>query len=371
MNVAFLNENTLGHKAYLPAFARAFRARPELGITPFQLDVTPLPGDAERRANYSMPLLRKCGLDFANARWRLAVSRHARRLVEELQSRQPLDALVVNTQSVGLCLADMGTKIPLFVCLDATFEQLARSPWFAPNTATRLLLPLTLAPLRQRERDLFQAARRLLPWSQPARESLVKDYGLPVTRIQNLPPSIDLPPRAEAIRPAKSRPQILFVGGDFRRKGGPLVLECFHQHFASTCELHLVTQANLPAEPGVFVHRNIVPHSAAWQERWEQADVLVFPSALETFGIVILEAMAFEVPVITSDAGAARQLTRNGTTGWLLESLDVPGLARTINQVLNQPAQTRVRVTAARLVVEQEYNLAVNAERLGGWLHGE
>ena len=43
MNVAFLNENTLGHTSYLPRFAEALRGRRELGVTPHVFDVLPLP----------------------------------------------------------------------------------------------------------------------------------------------------------------------------------------------------------------------------------------------------------------------------------------------------------------------------------------
>jgi enoyl-CoA hydratase/carnithine racemase len=49
----------------------------------------------------------------------------------------------------------------------------------------------------------------------------------------------------------------LFVGGDFQRKGGPLLLECFRRHFAGRYELHLVTESKVEAEDGVFVHRSV------------------------------------------------------------------------------------------------------------------
>ncbi|HVY72352.1 MAG TPA: glycosyltransferase family 4 protein [Verrucomicrobiae bacterium] len=368
MHVAFVNENTLGHTAYLPAFARELRARPDLGITPHLLDVTPLPGPRERRANFSVPGLRRWGLDFHNARWRLAVSGRARELADELRARQPLDALVINTQSVGLKLLDLAETIPTFICLDATFEQLARGPWFAPNAVTKWFHPLTLAPLRWRERRLFQIARGLFPWSENARQSLLAEYAVAPGKIRLLPPSIALPPRKTEAPPSKARPQILFVGGDFRRKGGGLLLECFREHFAGECDLHLVTKADLPSTPGVFTHRDIAPHSDAWRERWEQADLFAFPSRLETFGIVLLEAMSFEVPVIASDAGVARQLLEKTGAGWLVPSPAKESLTRALRECLHNPKEARARATRGRDLVEKEFDLNTNTARLAQWL---
>ena len=74
MRVAFINENTLGHASYLVPFVRQFEARPDLGIEPQLINATPLPPALERRANFTVRGLRKFGLDFHNARWRLTVA---------------------------------------------------------------------------------------------------------------------------------------------------------------------------------------------------------------------------------------------------------------------------------------------------------
>ena len=56
---------------------------------------------------------------------------------------------------------------------------------------------------------------------------------------------LSLWPRAEARAPG--RPKILFVGGDFLRKGGDILLAAFERHLAASAELHLVTN-RAPAE---------------------------------------------------------------------------------------------------------------------------
>jgi len=363
-HIAFINENTLGHASYLVPYVRWFERHPRLELTPHLLNATPLPPALATRANLTVPGLRGFGLDFHATRWRLAVSRHVRAQVDELRRRQPLDALVVNTQSVALELADLAQEMPVFVCLDATFTQLARSRWFAPNMLARLLQPVTLATLWRKERELFRAARALLPWSERAEFSLVEDCGVEPERIFRLPPSVIPPPRPRAARREHQLPQVLFVGGDFKRKGGPLLLECFHQHLTGACELHIVTESDVAPEEGVVVHRGVKAGSDAWRERWEQADLFVFPSTLETFGIVLVEALAFQVPVVASDVGAAPEVLDDGDAGWLLPDVNPRALAAAIREALSQPAEAALRARRGRRIVERQFNLEANARRL-------
>lgn len=368
MNVAFLNENTLGHTSYLPRFVAEFRTRPELGITPHLIDVVPLPPEIQKRADATVRGLRRVGLDFHIARWRRVVSRQARHQLDALGRRERLEAVVVNTQSVGLFLASPPLGLPLFVCLDATFQQLARSRWFAPNRVAGWLLPLTLAPLRRAERRLFQSATRLLPWSSPVRDSLIRDYGAAPERVSLLPPSLDLERLQARPRRGSGRPQILFLGGDFRRKGGAVLLEAFRRDLAGRAELHVITQSEVASGPGVVVHRGVTAQSEAWFERWSQADVFAFPSTLETFGIVLLEALAFGVPVVSSRVGAAVDILENGRMGVLLDDISPGTLSRGITRLLDDPAGADAMAKAGRERVVQNYDLRRNAEALARWL---
>jgi hypothetical protein len=367
LHVAFVNENTLGHASYLHPFIRELEKRPGLGIRASRIDAVPLPPGWRSLGERTIPLLRRYGLDLHVTRWRLVTSRYVRGRLDALREADPVDAVVVNTQSVGLDLARLAAELPVFVCLDATFTELARSPWFAPNRVAAAVAPLTLAPLRIKERRLVSAATRLLGWSRRVLGSLERDYGVPREKLEHLPPSVHLPPPRAAERVA-GRPRILFMGGDFQRKGGPLLLDCFLRHFADRCELHLVTQSEVPPHPGVFVHHGVKAHTPAWTELWESADVFVFPSTLETFGIVLLEALAFGVPVVASTAGAAREILADGQAGLLLPALDVESLRQAIATVLEDPSGGRCRSERGLARVRAEYEIGRNTERLAEWL---
>src|ERR1700730_7589617 len=115
MDVAFVNENTLGHASYLLPFVNELRRRPELNVVPHVIDATPLPPALLGKANFSVRGLRKWGLDFNNHRWRMTVSEYVRGQIDRLRARTQIEAVVANTQSVALELGDLADDVPVFV----------------------------------------------------------------------------------------------------------------------------------------------------------------------------------------------------------------------------------------------------------------
>lgn len=369
MDVAFINENALGHRSYLPRFVGAFKARPELDIRPHPIDVYPLPMTFKLGAYVRMPGLDKFDLDLYETRVRLVTSWHARRKLDALRRRQQIEAVMVNTQSVGLRLSELADAFPLFVSTDTTLAQASRADgWLGRHADQRSFLPLTLAPVRRLEQRLFQQATRLLPMADFVRRSMVGDYGVPAEKVSVLPPSMRLPPRRRR-RPTNRRPNILFIGGHFDRKGGPALLRCFQTHFADTCDLHMVTPVDVPTSKSVFVHQSILANTEAWLALWQQADMFVLPSKMDLVPNVLIESLAFEVPVISSDVGAAREMLADGRAGLLLPKVDEETLAAAVEQVLTDPDATRTRVELGRHHAEATFDLDTNAARLAGWLH--
>ena len=81
-----------------------------------------------------------------------------------------------------------------------------------------------------------------------------------------IPPGIDLSrwPMLERRRVPGEPVRLLFVGGDFARKGGDLLLEVFEQQFAGMCELHLVTRSEIRPRPGVRIYNDLSPNYRAF-----------------------------------------------------------------------------------------------------------
>lgn len=66
----------------------------------------------------------------------------------------------------------------------------------------------------------------------------------------------------------------------------------------------------------------------AIEELLAVADLFLLPSANESFGLAALEAMACEVPVISSNAGGIPEINIDGVTGYMCEVGDVDGMAQ-------------------------------------------
>src|SRR5207244_11328183 len=67
------------------------------------------------------------------------------------------------------------------------------------------------------------------------------------------------------------------------------------------------------------------------------SDVLLLPSELESFGLVALEAMACEVPVIATRVGGIPEVVRDGVDGFLYDVGDVQSMADGCLPILNNP----------------------------------
>jgi glycogen synthase len=86
------------------------------------------------------------------------------------------------------------------------------------------------------------------------------------------------------------------------------------------------------------------------------ADVAVFPSLYEPFGIVALEAMAARVPVVVTDVGGLREVIRPHETGLIARPDDPDSLAWAINHTFDHPEWARMRAENAYRAVNEEFN---------------
>jgi glycogen(starch) synthase len=86
------------------------------------------------------------------------------------------------------------------------------------------------------------------------------------------------------------------------------------------------------------------------------ADCAVFPSLYEPFGIVALEAMAAQCPVVVSEVGGLKDVVQHAETGITVHPDDPASLAWGIIHALQNPQWSAARVANAYRVVREEYN---------------
>lgn len=169
------------------------------------------------------------------------------------------------------------------------------------------------------EKRVFDRVTLFTPISSWAADGL-RRLGVEDERIQVLHPGVDLaawqaPPRAP--RPAGEKLRILFVGGDFRRKGGDLIADALRAGLHEEVGVDAVTRSEVEPVPGLTVHR-AEPNSPALRALYARADLFVLPTRAECLGFAFIEAMASGLPVIAGDVGGVRDVVLPGRTGWLI-----------------------------------------------------
>lgn len=74
----------------------------------------------------------------------------------------------------------------------------------------------------------------------------------------------------------------------------------------------------------------------AVEEVLSVADLFILPSESESFGLAALEAMACQVPVISSNTGGIPELNMDGVTGFMSEVGDIAGMAKNALAILSE-----------------------------------
>ncbi|MFW5802957.1 MAG: glycosyltransferase family 4 protein [Verrucomicrobiota bacterium] len=93
---------------------------------------------------------------------------------------------------------------------------------------------------------------------------------------------------------------------------------------------------------------------------YASCDLFVFPSLTETFGNVMLEAMAAGLPVLAYNVPGPKDVVRHGQTGALVDEVSSPALADALLELLAKPHELAAMATAARTHAESQTWAAVN-----------
>lgn len=177
-------------------------------------------------------------------------------------------------------------------------------------------------------------------------------------RYEIVPNGVRAPVDADRPPLRNGRPRILFVGRPEPRKGLPVLLQAFGQ-LDGDAALDLVGPTG-PSGPGVTYHGRCDERSRG--ELLARASVLCAPSLRsESFGLVLLEAMAAGVPVVASDLPGYRAVLPP-ECGVLVPPGDVDALATTLRRVLADD-DLRKRMRAAGPAAAARYDWSRIARR--------
>ena len=250
------------------------------------------------------------------------------------------------------------------------------------------------------ERSALEVADAVIAVSSEMRRDLLRHFRIAPERAHVIPNGVDTDtyrPTAGRERLARfaidpERPYVLFVGRISRQKG---LLHLIHAIPAIDPGAQVVLCAGAPdtpeiareveaavarsqaTRPGVVWIPEMVDRETA-VELYSHAAVFCCPSVYEPFGLINLEAMACEIPVIASAVGGIPEVVVDGETGRLvpvelveeggtIEPRDPPAFARdlahTINALLADPMLRRTMGVKGRQRAEALFSWAAVARR--------
>ena len=228
------------------------------------------------------------------------------------------------------------------------------------------------------EKTAYQNADGVIAVSASMREDVHALYGVPYEKVRVIHNGIDLNQYRPTPNPSvlarykidPDRPFVLFVGRITRQKGIIHLVDAI-KHIRPGVQVVLCAGAPDTPEIGremeerVEQARRASPNPIIWIAQivpkeeiiplYTHASLFVCPSVYEPFGIINLEAMACETPVVASAVGGIKEVVVPGKTGLLVPFEPVSAanfeprdpaafaldLATAVNQLLDDPARLR------------------------------
>jgi glycosyltransferase involved in cell wall biosynthesis len=236
------------------------------------------------------------------------------------QKLRQLDVDVVFAPTASSEIALLKTDIPICYFSDATFSLMSNYYGAYSNLSEKS---------RKESNDIQQKAlsrsvTKVYP-SQWALDSSVKDYGSKNTFLIKMGANIDEDPDEQCLqKDYESTINILFVGVDWKRKGGDIALETVEKLVKKGHDVQLTVCGCIPPlkHPKMtvvpFLNKNKKEDMDRFKELFNQAHLFFMPTRSECYGIVFCEANAYGIPVITTDTGGVPSVVENGVNGHML-----------------------------------------------------
>lgn len=196
------------------------------------------------------------------------------------------------------------------------------------------------------ERHALKNLNHLLACSNAVKESICKNYKISENNISRI--YIGVEPNGSLKNTSRSKePKLLFIGQNAQRKGLPALLKALlilskqKQHF------HLSIVGDNPETRKIYTQfqreNSSISHQIELLGNKENAfvrhllrdGILVMPSQMEGFGLVILEAMQEGSPVIAGNVGGIREVIENDENGFLVNPNDEHEIADRIAKLLS------------------------------------
>ncbi len=213
----------------------------------------------------------------------------------------------------------------------------------------------------------IQSSDRITSVSRFLKERAESTFGItrPIDVIYNfVDPNVFSPQKHGRMRLAGPDTKVLMHASNFRPvKNIPAVIQTFAEVRAQM-RAKLVMVGDGPEKAGaeqlareLGVHRDVLflGNQDCMEELLPLADVFLLPSSTESFGLVALEAMCAEVPVVASNAGGLPEVVEHGFTGFLHDPGNVAGYVQSVLKLLGNESLRRTMGRRGRRIARERF----------------
>jgi glycosyltransferase involved in cell wall biosynthesis len=247
------------------------------------------------------------------------------------------------------------------------FWSLARhsAPWFHENDQSasqflKLYAGLNGFPMR-RVKDLLLAQARstlfrgFVVWSNWAKNGFIED-GFDPDLINVIPPPVPVKETKE--KDTGEGYNILFVGRDFRRKGGDAALLIFSRIKKTIPQARLLYVGPIEGLtlPQGVIHFENPDDATLFYKIYPSADIFLMPTRVDAFGISLVEAMSFGIPPVTSNVGSIPEYVNDGYNGYVHEKDDIDSMVESVLTLLQSGKQRRSLGGRAKDTVRDKFS---------------
>ncbi len=240
--------------------------------------------------------------------------------------------------------------IPHFLYTDRTNLANRAYPGFDPLT---LYTPAWI----ELEKSIYDHTDLIFVRSNYIRKSLLEDYQCPPEKAVCVYAGSNTSAQSvQADKVRYSRKNILFVGVDWQRKGGPDLEQAFRLVLEQCPDATLTIIGGSPKIdlPQVQVLGFIpVTELPAY---YAQASVFCLPTKNEAFGVAFIEAMQNHLPIVATNLGAIPDFVTEGENGYLVTPGDIRGLANALISLLENPIKCETFGKKSREIYLERYN---------------
>jgi len=226
-------------------------------------------------------------------------------------------------------IAFLKTSLPVIYLSDATFNLMVDYYERFSNLSRTSVKAGNLI-----EKRALSLAKRIIVSSHWAENSILKDYLVPSDKVTVIPfgPNITTATHRESgrSRSLKQPIRLLFVGVDWKRKGGETAYIVMKELNSRGVETYLTVCGCVPPKEFDDKRMNVIPfldkskrdELDTFYKLFEEASFFILPTRAECFGMVLGEAASFGLPALATRTGGVGEVVNDGVSGFLFDSPD-------------------------------------------------